>query len=85
MLAMLFIHVGVAVHVYLCSVCAVVTACLNVETRASPRIGSWLGVPATRTAGLDLRGGRARMWEAMPSATLYGRCRGRDVTDFADL
>ena len=57
----------------------------NVETRDSLGIGGCLCVLATRTAGLDLRGGRARMWEAMPSATLYGRCRGRDVTDFTEL
>ena len=57
----------------------------NVETRDSLGIGGCLCALATRTAGLNLRGGRARMWEAMPSATLYGRCRGRDVTDFADL
>ena len=57
----------------------------NVETRDSLGIGGCICVLATRTAGLNLRGGRARMWCAIPSATVYGRCRDRGVTDFADL
>ena len=56
-----FTYAGAAAYVHMRLVCAVVQACLNVDARASPAVGSCLGMAAMRTVGLSLRGGRARL------------------------
>ena len=61
MLAMPLTYAGAAAYVHLAVVCAVVPACLNVDARASPAVGSCLGIAAMRAVGLSLRGGRERL------------------------
>ena len=73
LLVMQFTYGGATAYVHLALVCAVVPASLNLETRASSAIGSYLDVPATCAVGPEQRVARERMWQAMPSATLYGR------------
>ena len=70
MLAMPFTYGRVAAYVDLWLFCAVVPACFNVATGNILAIGGCLGVLAMCAVGPKLRGGRARTWRAMPSATL---------------
>ena len=60
-MAMPFTYAGAAAYVHMRLVCAVVQASLNVDARASPAVGSCLGMAAMRAVGLSLRGGRARL------------------------
>ena len=62
MLVMHFTYGRAAAYVHLRVVCAVVLACLNVDARASPAVGSCLGIATVRAVGLKLNGGRVCAW-----------------------